>query len=126
MQPPADHAVARWGIFESMGIFAVSVSGHSSLPVLRNSMKQPRVSAKVLLLQRVFSIGFCKEFWMLREVVLQAFDKVINFAFTAMLIIYAIVAGLGYYYFGDAASTLITDDLARNSPFTGHSVSNSL
>lgn len=58
--------------------------------------------------------------------VLQAFDKVINFAFTAMLIIYAIVAGLGYYYFGDAASTLITDDLARNSPFTGHSVSNSV
>ncbi|KAK9907650.1 hypothetical protein WJX75_007699 [Coccomyxa subellipsoidea] len=93
LQPPADHAVARWGIFESMGIFAVSVSGHSSLPVLRNSMKQPR-----------------------------AFDKVINFAFTAMLIIYAIVAGLGYYYFGDAASTLITDDLARNSPFTGHSI----
>ena len=54
---------------------------------------------------------------------MQAFDKVINFAFMAMLIIYAIVAGLGYYYFGDAASTLITDDLARNSPFTGHSVS---
>ena len=53
----------------------------------------------------------------------QAFDKVINLAFTAMLIIYGIVAGLGYYYFGDAASTLITDDLARNSPFTGHSVS---
>ncbi|EIE27286.1 hypothetical protein COCSUDRAFT_45803 [Coccomyxa subellipsoidea C-169] len=93
IQPPAGHSVARWGIFESMGIFAVSVSGHSSLPVLRNSMKQP-----------------------------QAFDKVINFAFTAMLIIYAIVAGLGYYYFGDAASTLITDDLARNSPFTGHSI----
>ncbi|CAL8462945.1 g2479 [Coccomyxa elongata] len=93
IQPPAGHDVARWGIFESMGIFAVSVSGHSSLPVLRNSMKQPR-----------------------------AFDKVINLAFTAMLIIYGIVAGLGYYYFGDAASTLITDDLARNSPFTGHSV----
>lgn len=53
---------------------------------------------------------------------MQAFDKVINLAFTAMLIIYGIVAGLGYYYFGDAASTLITDDLARNSPFTGHSV----
>ena len=52
----------------------------------------------------------------------QAFDTVINRAFLAMLVIYAIVAGLGYYYFGDAASVLITDDLAINSPFTGRSV----
>ena len=43
MQPPPEHGVVRWGIFESIGIFAVSVSGHSSLPVLRNSMKQPQV-----------------------------------------------------------------------------------
>ena len=54
---------------------------------------------------------------------LQAFDSVINWAFTAMLIIYGAVAGLGYYYFGDAASTLITEDLATNSPFVGRSVS---
>lgn len=54
---------------------------------------------------------------------MQAFDSVINYAFTSMLVIYAIVAGLGYYYFGNAASTLITDDLAANSPFTGHWVS---
>ena len=53
---------------------------------------------------------------------LQAFDTVINWAFTAMLIIYGAVAGLGYYYFGDAASTLITEDLATNSPFVGCSV----
>ena len=52
----------------------------------------------------------------------QAFDTVINWAFTAMLVIYGAVAGLGYYYFGDAASTLITEDLAANSPFTGRSV----
>lgn len=44
MQPPPEHGVVRWGIFESIGIFAVSVSGHSSLPVLRNSMKQPQVT----------------------------------------------------------------------------------
>jgi len=44
VQPPPRHGVLRWGIFESIGIFAVSVSGHSSLPVLRNSMKQPQVS----------------------------------------------------------------------------------
>ena len=55
----------------------------------------------------------------------QAFDTVINWAFTAMLVIYGAVAGLGYYYFGDAASTLITEDLAANSPFTGRSVSTS-
>lgn len=53
----------------------------------------------------------------------QKFDTVINWAFTAMLVIYGAVAGLGYYYFGDAASTLITDDLASNSPFIGRSVS---
>lgn len=56
---------------------------------------------------------------------MQAFDTVINLAFTAMLVIYGAVAGLGYYYFGDAASTLITEDLAANSPFTGRSVSTS-
>ena len=43
VQPAPSHGVLRWGIFESIGIFAVSVSGHSSLPVLRNSMKRPQV-----------------------------------------------------------------------------------
>ena len=56
MQPPPEHGVIRWGIFESIGIFAVSVSGHSSLPVLRNSMKQPQVP---LLLTSDLSRALC-------------------------------------------------------------------
>ena len=37
-----------------------------------------------------------------------------------MAVVYGLVAGLGYYYFGDAASTLVTNDLTNNSPYTGH------
>ena len=36
-----------------------------------------------------------------------------------MAVVYGLVAGLGYYYFGDAASTLVTNDLTNNSPYTG-------
>jgi amino acid permease len=44
VQPPVGHSIGHWpGILQSVGIFAVSVSGHSSLPVLRTSMRQPRV-----------------------------------------------------------------------------------
>ncbi len=32
----------KWGILEAFGIFAISVSGHTSLPVLRNSMRNPK------------------------------------------------------------------------------------
>ena len=49
----------------------------------------------------------------------QDFNKVIYASFTAMAVVYGLVAGLGYYYFGDAASTLVTNDLATNSPYTG-------
>ena len=41
-QPPAGHTLVKWGILEAFGIFAISVSGHTSLPVLRNSMKDPK------------------------------------------------------------------------------------
>ena len=44
LQPPAGHDVFEWSIIQAFGIFAVSVSGHSSLPVLRNSMAKPQVS----------------------------------------------------------------------------------
>ena len=43
LQPPAGHTLVKWGILEAFGIFAISVSGHTSLPVLRNSMKNPKV-----------------------------------------------------------------------------------
>lgn len=90
-QPPPAHISADWNIIQACGIFAVSVSGHSSLPVLRNSMATP-----------------------------QDFDTVLNISFSLMLGVYAAVAALGYYYFGSSAHTLVTTDLARNSPFTGH------
>lgn len=50
----------------------------------------------------------------------QDFDTVLNMSFSLMLIVYGTVAALGYYYFGSSAHTLLTTDLARNSPFTGH------
>lgn len=43
MQAPAGHITADWDIIQACGIFAVSVSGHSSLPVLRNSMARAAV-----------------------------------------------------------------------------------
>lgn len=49
----------------------------------------------------------------------QDFNKVIYASFAAMAVVYGLVAGLGYYYFGDAASTLVTNDLTNNSPYTG-------
>ncbi|KAL3142963.1 hypothetical protein ABBQ38_003248 [Trebouxia sp. C0009 RCD-2024] len=90
-QPAPGHTMADWNIIQACGIFAMSVSGHSSLPVLRNSMAKP-----------------------------QEFDSVLNVSFSLMLGVYGTVAALGYYYFGSSAHTLLTTDLARNSPFTGH------
>ena len=48
MQPPAGHTLVKWGILEAFGIFAISVSGHTSLPVLRNSMKNPKACCTAL------------------------------------------------------------------------------
>lgn len=52
--------------------------------------------------------------------VIQDFDTVLNISFSLMLGVYGTVAALGYYYFGSSAHTLLTTDLARNSPFSGH------
>ena len=51
---------------------------------------------------------------------LQDFNKVLNISFSLMLGVYGSVAALGYYYFGSSAHTLVTTDLGRNSPFSGH------
>jgi vesicular inhibitory amino acid transporter len=87
--PPAHHAVS-WSIVRSLGIFAVSVSGHSSLPALRASMADP-----------------------------SAFPSVVNTAFTFMALLYGGVAAVGYFYFGDKARMVVTASLARDSPFAG-------
>ena len=65
-QPPPGHEAVRWGIIQATGIFAVSVSGHSCLPAVRNSMAQP-----------------------------QRFNSVLNLAFSTMALIYGTVASLG-------------------------------
>ena len=65
-QPPPGHEVVRWGIIQATGIFAVSVSGHSCLPAVRNSMAEP-----------------------------QRFNSVLNLAFSTMALIYGTVASLG-------------------------------
>ena len=66
VQPPPGHELVSWGIIQATGIFAVSVSGHSSLPAIRNSMAEPR-----------------------------RFGTVLNLAFSAMALIYGAVACLG-------------------------------
>lgn len=66
MQPPPGYELASWGVLQAAGIFAVSVSGHSSLPAIRISMAEP-----------------------------QKFGTVLNLSFSAMAIIYGLVACLG-------------------------------
>ncbi|KAG7673508.1 hypothetical protein Ndes2526B_g03042 [Nannochloris sp. 'desiccata'] len=89
-QPPAPHAVAHWpGLLQSVGIFAVSMSGHSSLPSIRSKMQHPR-----------------------------RFPRALGASFAIMAGVYAVVASAGYYYWGDAVSPLITFDLATNSAYS--------
>jgi vesicular inhibitory amino acid transporter len=88
-QPPAPRAIAHWpGLIQSIGIFAVSMSGHSTLPALRAAMHRP-----------------------------QAFPRALAAAFSIMAGAYAAVACAGYYYWGEAVSPLVTFDLASNSPY---------
>ncbi len=47
-QPAPGHEAVHWGIIQAFGIFAVSVSGHSSLPSVRSSMAQPHLFGRVL------------------------------------------------------------------------------
>lgn len=65
-QPAPGHEALHWGIIPAFGIFAVSVSGHSSLPSIRASMAKPH-----------------------------EFGKVLNLAFLAMAGIYSATAGFG-------------------------------
>ena len=63
MQAAPGHIIADWNIIQACGIFAMSVSGHSSLPVLRNSMAQPQVCPLHLLLSMIsicLSVPFCQ------------------------------------------------------------------
>jgi Transmembrane amino acid transporter protein len=67
LQPAPGHHLLQWGIVPAFGIFAVSVSGHSSLPAIRASMAKPH-----------------------------DFGRVLNLAFVAMAVIYSATAGFGW------------------------------
>jgi hypothetical protein len=89
VQPPAPHHAAKFpGALQSMGIFAVSASGHSCLPALRGAMREPR-----------------------------RFPAAVLAAFACMGVVYGAVAGVGYWYWGDAVSAVIAVDLGTDSPF---------
>lgn len=53
---------------------------------------------------------------------LQDFDSVLNLGFLTMLVLYALVASCGYYYFGHSAHELVTADLKINSPISHVSI----
>ena len=92
-QPPAPRFIAHWpGIIQSIGIFAVSMSGHSTLPALRAAMRRP-----------------------------DHFHKAVGLAFFIMATLYALVAAAGYWYWGEAVSPLAVFDLATNSPYSSSS-----
>eukprot|EP00887_Chlorella_sp_A99_P000056 scaffold16.g56.t1 len=89
-QSPAGHSLLKPGILQSVGIFCLSASGHSTLPALRAAMARPA-----------------------------AFPAALRAAFGGLLVIYGVVAATGYWYFGEAASPLITTDIALNSAYAG-------
>lgn len=90
LQPPAGHAIVDWpvGLLQSIGIFAVSMSGHTTLPAVRKAMLRP-----------------------------ERFQTSVAGAFAIMVTLYAVVGGFGYWYWGDDVSPVAIYDLATNSPY---------
>jgi len=91
LQPPPGHNVINWpvGMLQSIGIFSVSMSGHSTLPAVRQAMRHP-----------------------------ERFPSAVAGAFGAIAAAYILVAGVGYWYWGDGVSAIAIFDLTTNSPFT--------
>lgn len=92
-QPPPGRHLFSAGVLQSVGIFALSCSAHSTLPALRSSMRKP-----------------------------SRFSTALSLAFGAMLFAYCGLAAAGYWYWGDSASPLVTADLANNSFYSGRAV----
>ncbi|KFM27547.1 Vacuolar amino acid transporter 1 [Auxenochlorella protothecoides] len=88
-QPPPGHALARWTLPQAVGIFAVSLSGHSTLPALRAGMAAP-----------------------------SRFPALLTAAFCVMALLYGTVGAMGYWYYGSTTSALITTDISRAGPWT--------
>lgn len=83
------HSTFNWtGGLQALGIFAVSFSGHSTLPSIRSNMSDPG-----------------------------QIRKAISYAFATMLALYLSVAICGYFYWGDKVSPVALNDLVKNSPY---------
>ncbi|KAL4447326.1 hypothetical protein ABPG77_007359 [Micractinium sp. CCAP 211/92] len=91
-QPPPGHHFLSAGIIQAVGIFALSATAHSTLPALRTAMRKP-----------------------------SQFPLAIGSAFSVMLAGYTTLAAVGYWYFGDSASPLITTDLSTSSVYRSYS-----
>jgi hypothetical protein len=50
----------------------------------------------------------------------ERFPVALTASFSVMLAVYCTTAAVGYWYFGDSASPLVTADLAHNSWYTSH------
>ena len=120
--PPPPHHAIGWGILRAVGIFSVSVSGHSSLPALRASMANPEefvsfpppfsFSRGKKLKNSLFPLLFL--FFSFKQ---KNQHGVLDAAFAVMGLLYGGIAAAGYYYFGDGSRQVITANLKENSPF---------
>ncbi|KAL5495445.1 hypothetical protein ACEPAI_908 [Sanghuangporus weigelae] len=76
-------SIASWGrLGVAFGLFMAGFSGHAVLPSLTRDMQDPK-----------------------------DFDKMINLAFIAATIIYALIGGCGYLMFGNSVSDEVSKDL---------------
>lgn len=77
------------GVVKAVGLFACSVSGHSTFPSVRATLADP-----------------------------QRFHQVIYNSFTIMLLSYGAIAAVGYWYFGDGLQPLIINNMVNGSVYS--------
>lgn len=82
-QPPPGHTALGPSLAQAVGIFAVSLSGHTTLPALRAGMSRP-----------------------------SQFPAVLRAAFGVMALTYGGVGAAGYWYYGDATAALVTTNIS--------------
>ncbi|KAL5534419.1 hypothetical protein ACEPAG_881 [Sanghuangporus baumii] len=82
-------SVASWGkLGVAFGLFMAGFSGHAVLPSLAKDMQNPK-----------------------------DFDKMINLAFIAATVIYALIGGCGYLMFGNSVSDEVSKDLLATTGY---------
>lgn len=83
------HHTTGSGIFGATGIMALAVAGHSTFPSVRNKMADASL-----------------------------FPTALDGAYTITCIVVCSIGGVGYWYWGDSAQILVTDDFEAHSPYT--------